>query len=218
MDRNQILNDPETAQRYSLDNLQSRIWTALPGIVVVADLLKMTVQVQPAIKGIQTNSDGSTQYVTLPVLLDVPICFPSAGGFLLTFPINTGDEVLVIIASRCIDAWWQNGGLGIPMELRMHDLSDGFAIPGPKSLPNVAPAVSPVNAQLRNQLGTTYLEITPLGLIHMLAPLGVAVTGNLSVTGAVAVVGEVTANGIPLSTHLHSGVTPGVGTSGPPIP
>lgn len=218
MDRNQLLNDPETAQRYALSGLQARMWTAMPAIVIAVDLVKMTLQAQPAIKGVQTSSDGTTKYVNLPPLVDVPICFPSAGGFTLTFPIKAGDEVLVIIASRCIDAWWQNGGLGIPMELRMHDLSDGFAIPGPKSLPNAIPAVSALNAQLRTDVGTTYIEITPAGLINLVSPTGIGILGNVVLTGTLTAVGEITANGIPLSTHLHSGVTPGIGTSGPPIP
>lgn len=54
------------------------------------------------------------------------------------------------------------------------------------------------------------------------APDGVEITGDLSVTGAVDASGEVTANAattpVSLSTHTHSGVTPGSGNSGPPTP
>jgi hypothetical protein len=98
--------------------------------------------------------------VNLPLLINVPIVFPASGGFLLTLPLAAGDEVLVVFASRCIDSWWQSGGVGRPMEARMHDLSDGFAIPGPRSqakLPGAA--VSTTKAQLRNNAGTVYLQV-----------------------------------------------------------
>ena len=65
----------------------------------------------------------------------MPVVFPGGGGFALTFPVAAGDECLVVFASRCIDAWWQSGGVGEPMEPRMHDLSDGFALIGVRSQP-----------------------------------------------------------------------------------
>lgn len=223
MDRNSLLNDTETAHRYGLDGRQAQIWTAMPGIVESVDLDAMTIEVQLAIQGITTNADGTESHVNLPLLVDVPICFPSAGGFTLTLPIAAGDEVLVMIASRCIDAWWQNGGVGVPMEARMHDLSDGFAVPGPRSQPRVVPAISSVNAQLRSDAGDVYVEITPSGKINLVAPAGVKITGDLEVTGDVAATNVnatvgVMAGVIPLTTHKHTGVTPGPGTTGVPIP
>lgn len=211
MDRNSLLNDPETAMRVALAGNQAGIWTSFPAIVTSVNLEQMTLEAQPAIKGLQQMADGTERYVNLPLLVDVPICFPSGGGFTMTFPIAVNDEVLISIASRCIDSWWQNGGLGIPMESRMHDLSDGFAMLGPKSLPNVIEDISDTNVQLRNDAGTCYLEITPSGSINLKAPSGVNITGSLVVSG------DVTAGTVSLKTHVHSGVTPGGGSSGPPV-
>src|ERR1019366_1339884 len=112
---------------------------------------------------------------------DVPIVFPSAGGFTITLPITVGDEVLVIFSSRCIDGWWQNGGIQAPIEFRMHDLSDGFAIPGPKSLPHVIPNISTTGAQIRNNAGTTYVEISANGQIQLVSPSQVNIKANLVV-------------------------------------
>lgn len=246
MDRNQLLDSQEIAIRVSLDGRQTTMWTALPAIVVSVNLLTMTIICQPTIQGVITNPDESETIVNLPLLGDVPICYPSCSNFMLTMPLLPGDEVLVVFSSRAIDSWWQQGGVQPPIETRMHDLSDGFAIPGPKSVPQVFTAISPTNVQLRNKLGTTYLEITPTGLINMVAPTGVTVTGPLTVTGsvtmtgAVAITGEVSVTGdisatgevmatevvasvdvmagaVSLLTHVHSGVTPGPGVSGPPV-
>lgn len=223
MDRNNLLNDPETAMRYALDGRQAMMWTAMPAIVSSVDLMAMTLVAQPAIKGVQTDESGTETFVNLPQLVDVPICFPSAGGFTLTLPIKSGDEVLIVIANRCIDSWWQSGGVQVPMEARMHDLSDGFAIPGPRSQPKViVGGVHATNAQLRTDAGTTYVEITPTGRVNIVAPSGIGLTGNLLVTGNISSTGEVIAKfgttPIPLSTHHHPGVTPGGGTTGPAIP
>lgn len=111
----------------------------------------------------------------------------------------------------------------------MHDLSDGFAIPGPASQPKKLANVSATGAQLRNEAGTTYVEIAADGKIKLVssnqvnveAPLNV--TGNMNITGSLVVSGtvgatEVTAGLIPLSTHKHTGVTIGLGTSGGPVP
>ena len=165
MDRNQVLNDPETAMRYALQGLQAQMWCAFPGIVASVNLSAMTCTINPAIKGVETNENGVQSFVSMPQLLDVPIVFPSAGGFLMTFPIKSGDEVLVVFSSRCIDAWWQNSGIQVPMELRMHDLSDGFAIPGPRSQPNVASGISASDLQIRNNAGTLYIALTAGGKI-----------------------------------------------------
>jgi hypothetical protein len=168
MDRRELLNDEQEALRMAMDGRISSLWTALPGIIQSVDYVKRTCEVQPAIQGRVQNPDGSFQFVNLPLLVDVPIVLPSAGGFTLSLPIKTRDEVLVIFSSRCIDSWWQEGSVGVPMELRLHDLSDGFAIPGPKSVPNATP-IHEENVQLTSDDGETFIEITPASEVNVKA-------------------------------------------------
>lgn len=159
-DPRQYLNDNEEAARLAQDGHQARIWTAMPGIVQSVDLAKQTCVVQLAIQGRAEDPLGNLTYQNIALLHDVPIVFPRAGGFVLTFPMAAGDEVLVVFASRCIDSWWQSGGFANkPIEFRMHDLSDGFAIPGPTSQPKKVASVSSTEIQLRNEAGDAYLSI-----------------------------------------------------------
>lgn len=219
-DRAQLLNDNEEALRLAFDGRLSMLWTNFPGIVTAVDLDKNTCSVQPSIQGVIQMDNGASEFVDMPLLVDVPICWPKAGGFVLTMPLAVDDEVLVIIASRCIDAWWQNGGVQKPMEARMHDLSDGFAIPGPSSQPKKINNVSSTGAQLRNLAGTTYIEIASDGKIKMNSPSEIGITvPTLKVTGNVVVTGQVTAGTPPvnLTLHTHGGVTPGSGSSGGPV-
>ncbi len=234
--RDNLYDDPEESLRIALTGWQSRMWTAMPGIVVDFDSSSMTATIQPSIQGEIEDEFGKTTYVNLPTLIHCPVVFPQGGGFVFTMPITTGDEVLIIFGSRCIDSWWQSSGIQKAAEFRMHDLSDGFCLPGPFSKPKAPVGVSTTNAQLRTLAGTSFIELTPAGQINLVSPTGINITGPTSITGpltlagAVAVTGNIsstgsvsasiiaTTSGIGLATHKHPGVTTGSGTSGAAIP
>lgn len=235
MDRRERVDDPEVALREAFDGLRAGIWTALPGIIQSFDAKASTCEVQPSIKVPVRQIDGSIVSVTMPLLVDCPVQFPSGGNCTLTFPIKPGDECLVVFASRCIDAWWQSGGVQEQAELRMHDLSDGFALLGFRSKPRALSAVSTSTTQLRSDAGDTYVDLDPAGkVVKVKAPGGITLDAPMvTMTGAIAVqnadgaatacaingntafTGQVRANGKRIDdTHTHNGVQPGSGNSG----
>lgn len=240
MNRNERLNDPEESLRLALENAQSHMWTATPAVVQGVDLDAQTVSALPTIQGTVSAPDGSTENVDLPLLVDVPIVWPRAGGFALTFPIAAGDEVLVVFGSRCIDSWWQSGGVNAPAEARMHDLSDGFAILAPTSQPRTFANISAANVQLRDQSGSTFVEITPDGkarivgasAIDLEAPTINITAPTINMTGASAISmvaptiemnGQITQTnggfsigGIDFGTHKHTDVQTGPDDTGGP--
>jgi hypothetical protein len=224
------LNDHEEALRLALDSRLAHVWTAMPGIVQSVNLTAMTCTVQLAIQSRMAGPDGQISNINIAILQDVPIVFPRAGQFIVTLPLAQGDEVLVVFAKSCMDSWWQNGGYqNAPMEFRMHDVSDGFAIPGPSSQPKVVTGISSANAQLRTLDGSKYIELTTSG-INLVG--NVKLTGNLEVTGTAQLDGAVTAQStivatgeitggataVKLSAHVHPGVTSGPASTGPPTP
>ena len=233
MDRRERINDPEETQRVALDARQSRIWTALPGIIESFDPNAMTARIQPAIKGRKRLPDGTYEGVDMPLLLDCPVVFPGGGGVTLTFPLKAGDECLVIFASRCIDGWWQLGGIQSQAELRMHNLSDGFCIPGGRSQPR-AFEVRTDAARLTADNGNGYVEIDPVsgdiaiatfGALFIYsqnkaiisAPNGIDISGDVKITGNLTVTGTTIGNGVNLNTHHHTGVQTGSGNTGGPV-
>lgn len=155
------VNDNQEALRLALEGHQAQVWTALPGIIESFDADAVTCIVQPAIKAEVRAPDGSTQWVSLPLLLDCPVVPMRGGGCTLTFPIAKDDECLVIFSSRCIDAWWTAGGVQVQPEMRMHDLSDGFAIVGPFSQATKISGWSTSAVQLRSNDGQAYLQLNP---------------------------------------------------------
>ena len=195
-DRRELTDDMGIVLRANNDALQSTMWTALPGFITKYDPVKNTCEVQPTIQAVVLTAQGKKVPVTMPLLVDCPVIFPSGGGFTLTFPLAVKDEVLVIFSSRCIDSWWHSGGIQVQAELRMHDLSDGFILPGPKSVPNVVPSISATDVQLRNTAGNVRIGIKANGDIEVLAN-GTAKTvapnillqGNVVITGSLSVAG-----------------------------
>lgn len=217
--------DPAQAQRTALDGRATRIWTAMPGIIQSFNAQAMTCEVQIAVQATVTrlldptsrSPTESTNYENFPKLVDCPVVFPSGGGCTLTFPLQQGDECLVVFGARGIDFWWQNGGAKGPQppaESRMHDLSDGFVIPGPFSQPRVLANVSTVGAELRSTDGSVSILLNPSGAITMKAPNGVTVQGSLTVTGDV--IGDTGSHSVSLGHHVHTGVQSGPSDTGPP--
>lgn len=222
MDQRELINDQEEALRAAIEGFLLNTWTSLVGIVQAFHPDRMTCDVQVSIKFQQLLSSpapGSQNpvWITMSVIPDVPIVFMGGGGFALTFTPKLGDECLVVFSSRCIDGWWEKGGIQLQPVLRHHSLSDGFCIIGPRSLPNVLEDISP-NAQLRTVDGSAYIELTSAGKVNIVAPGGVKITGTLEVTEAVTGDAEGTFNSIPVSTHVHGGVATGGSSTGVPIP
>jgi hypothetical protein len=169
------------------DSIAAGLRVALPGIIHSFNPNTMTCVVQPAIKG-QINGASTI----LKPLVDVPVIFPRGGGVTLTFPVAAGDECLVIFADRCIDFWWQSGGVQEPVSGRMHHLADAFAIVGPQSQAKKISGISTTTAQFRSDDGLAYLEINPTThAMNIVAPGGLNVTTPTATFSA-----AVTVNGL----------------------
>lgn len=186
----EMLHSEEEQQRAAAFNNAAQLRVAIPGIVESFDAAKQTVSVQPAItENIQAGEEAA-KATPLPVLTDIPICFPRAGGYSLTLPIKKGDECLLVFADMCIDGWWQSGGVQDQMETRRHDLSDAFAIIGVTSQSRKINDYSPGNMQIRTDDGSIIIELD-----NEKGDVNVQCKGNFSVkaTGDVKIEG---ANGV----------------------
>lgn len=202
----------------------SSTWTALPGEIESFDAEAQTVVVQPTIQAEVTAQDGSTSLATLPLLLDCPVQFPRGGDGTITFPVKKGDECLVVFSSRCIDAWWQNSGVQPQAELRMHDLSDGFAILGFSSKPKAVSSPSSSAIEIRSLDASTVIALDPTAqTVEITAPGGATITADVTINGTLHVTGTITsdndvlAGSISLKNHKHPGVQSGGSQTGTPV-
>lgn len=101
----------------------------IPGVVQSYNPTNNTAEIQPAIREKIFLENGEARYVDLPLLINVPVAFPSSSSVFIKFPIKQGDEVLVLFSDLSIDNFWEKGKVQNPIESRRHDLSDGIAIP-----------------------------------------------------------------------------------------
>jgi len=107
-----------------------------------------------------------------PPLIDVPVLVLGGGNGAITFPIQQGDECIILFNDRELDNWFQNGGVQTYSTSRTHDLSDGIALVGLRSLPNVL-----------NNYCTTGTSMPGLHTIDQSSPLFPYLTNLMAVDG-----------------------------------
>ncbi len=223
----------DTAIESSIATALKKVHVALPGRIVSFDPSTQTASVQPLIEQVLQHD----QAAPLPMLSDVPVQFPRGGAFVMTFPVASGDECLLIFAERCIDGWFASGQSSIPLDYRLHDLSDGFALMGFSSLPHVIPNLANDAVMMRTLDGSAYFKLDQAGqmtirgtqltiqcpvIVEQLltyqaglsgtgSSAGTTISGNISHSG-----GELSSNGVTLHAHQHSGVKAGGDCSGGP--
>lgn len=205
---------------------QSRnMHVATPGRIVSYNSGAQTASVKPLIN---RKVNGADEVV--PVINNVPVIFPRSGGAFMTFPVAAGDGCLLIFCDRSLDEWKGGAGEIAPDDPRAFDLSDAVAIMG-----LVDQKSGGGSSDVVIHYGSSTLTIGP-GSITMAAQSvtvdaptssfngNVAISGNLGVVGNMNSQGPlnitgstVTHNGKNIgSTHTHSGVQTGGGTTGGP--
>lgn len=112
----------KAAIQYNLSNIH----TAMPAQIVSYDFTTQKASVQPTVN--KQWTDGSTS--KMPIINEVPVIFPSAGGASVSFPVLAGDTCLLVVCERSITEWLLAGGLANPADPRKLDLTDAVCIPG----------------------------------------------------------------------------------------
>lgn len=194
----------ETAVEAQIQHAQKQIHTALPAKVVDFNPQHQTVTL--AVQITQLLVEGGA--VPIPPLVDVPVAFPRGGGFAVTFPLNAGDEGIVIFAERCIDGWWQSGRASEPLDYRQHDLSDGMFYPSICSVPNAIAHFFTGGLSMQSLDGSTYIRIEN-GSIKIKGNIthegDTKQTGSLHSTGKIESDTDVIAAGISGKDNKHTG-------------
>ncbi|MEQ9868716.1 Gp138 family membrane-puncturing spike protein [Pectobacterium odoriferum] len=181
-----------------MKRVMSNLRVAMPGVIQSFNPDDVTCVVHPSLMGHDTGSDSNKESNPLQLLTDVPVIFPRGGGCTLTFPVSPGDECLIIFADRCIDFWWQSGGVQEPVSDRMHSLSDAFVIVGPQSQAQKISGISTSAAQLRTDDGAAFVEVAADHNITVTTPgkLTASAQGGTEITSpSIVLNGNVTING-----------------------
>lgn len=155
----ELMSSEEDAASAAAREVAKALCVSGPGIVVAFDAATMSAKVQPAIM----KKFASLGLVKHAECIHVPVQFPSGGDLVLTFPVEPGDEGILIFGDRAIDNWWEKGGAQEPSEIRFHDPSDAMFVPGISSRPRAIQDFSSTAAELRTRGGQVIFRATPSG-------------------------------------------------------
>jgi len=132
----QLLSDLEAAIKGSMS-------TALPATVVTYNPLTQTITAKPSISArFSEPTSGALVPVPLPAIANVPVAFPKGGLGLysITWPLISGDEVVLVMSDRSMDEWKSTGlPENIPVDSRRFDLTDAIAFPAGTTLARSIP-------------------------------------------------------------------------------
>lgn len=121
------------------------------GKIVKFDGAKKTASVQVLFKQLLPDNSG----VSCPVILDCPVFTLQGGGGSIQFPIEAGDQCLVLFSDSRLDEWLQSGKEAIPGDGRSHDFSDGIVLVGMNALNSNLP-IYPTDKVALNYKGVSF--------------------------------------------------------------
>lgn len=172
----------------------------LPAVVISYDRATNQAQVQPLI-ALVTTDDKQVQRAQVA---SIPVLQIGGGGFVLSFPIRPGDLGWIKANDRDISLFKQVLANASPNTARKHSFEDAMFIPDTMKRSVIINSEDAENVVLQSIDGTQRVSIWP-GKIKITASAIELVSSTLTHNGKN--IGD---------THVHTGVTPGGGDTGPP--
>lgn len=92
------------------ENGQLEMNTSIPATVQAFDGKTKTCTVIPTISDFRETAGGGSAELDWKPLGNVPIAFPGGGGWVMSWPLQKGDPVLVIFCQRDLAQWFLSNG------------------------------------------------------------------------------------------------------------
>jgi hypothetical protein len=156
----------------------------------------------------QINEDGSKVLKEYPLLLECPVMVLFGGVDVLTMPIASGDNCIVLFNDRDIDSWVAAGDGQYPVTQRVHDLNDAFAIVGIRPLTNSIANYLANGIRLSHGIGNSQIDLKT-DLIESIADLflhngDMTITKDLRVQRDFYIEGDTYGNGTTNDWNLRA--------------
>jgi len=176
-----------------MPNILSKVYNLVKRAIIT---LPIQDNEQYQVAQIQYMGKTSTAQIINPYGLDSNM---PEGSLLVVFNVQCQEENKVAIGNKS--------------EIRFKDLKPGEVVVGnPITRSNI---FFEANGDITIK-GTANVNINVTGNINITTPQ-VNLTGDLNVTGTITATTDVVGGGKSLATHVHTGVTPGIGNTGPPL-
>ena len=112
--------------RFAIRQSLKDLYTCMPGIVESYDAETRLAVVKGALNIVTTKEEE----IEREAIHNVPVMFPSGGGFAMTFPLEQGDPVLLVYSQRGLANWKKTFGVAAPDVFGFLSEKDAIAIPG----------------------------------------------------------------------------------------
>lgn len=128
--------------RTAIEKGMRRIGTVIPAKVVKWDAAKQRADCQILVKNVTRGEEDDREVASWPVVTGVPVQFPGASGFRVTFPISDGTLTIngttkaattgsLFFSHRSLDKWLSGTGGEVDPEFdHDHGPNDGIFLPG----------------------------------------------------------------------------------------
>lgn len=191
-----------------LNNYALSIRTITIGEVTSYDKVTQTATVQPLLK---RKLDTDTEAQLPPEIGDVMMGTFGNGVWTMTADLQPGTNVILGICDRSIQKWKIEGGEVDPLIPRHHNMTDAIILGVVNPKPKAADLITPgPGIEIRRNDGTLRLRLDDAVYVTddtqdiiKIDASGVTINVPLTVNDAITATGEVTGNGVALSTHDH---------------
>lgn len=144
------------------------------------------------------NQNADIQIDGYPLISGVPVSFIFGGDFSIQVPVKEGDDCIILFCDGDLDNWVEGKGYIPAFSQDKHGLNGAVALVGLTNL----------NTKISDYI-TDGVRIKYKGSSIELKEEGIIINGNVTVNG------EVKANGIGLTTHVHGNGNEGADTTEP---
>lgn len=147
----------DVLSKFLMNRLEG-VHTSIPGQIESYEAATRKAKVKLLIQAVRDNGD----ILEVPIIDNVPVMFPAASSFTLTYPLMTGDKGLIVFAETGIGNYLVSSGLEVEADSpAKFQLTDAIFIPGIYPFPLVLP-------------GTSYIDIDETGAISIFSQVGAA--------------------------------------------
>lgn len=119
----------ESAMIAFFEHQMRKVYTAIPAVIIaVRSDEKQSIDVKPLVNQVFADLEDDTEH---PVLLHVPLIYPSSSTSAVTFPVYPGDTVMLVFSQAGTDVFKSGDGTAQPPpDNRRFSIRDAVAIPG----------------------------------------------------------------------------------------
>ena len=119
----------ESAMIAFFEHQMRKVYTAIPAVIIsVRSDEKQSVDVKPLINQVFADLEDDTEH---PIILHVPLIYPSSSTSAVTFPMHPGDTVMLVFSQSGTDVFKSGDGtIQPPSDYRRFNIRDAVAIPG----------------------------------------------------------------------------------------